>query len=62
MPIDSADFRKMKKKTPPAIGVCTRFIKTAAKAAIKRIPIMARRFLAPQVRDRTRLVELAIAP
>lgn len=62
MPIDRAHIRKRKKKIPPAIGVCTRFSKTAAEAEIIRIPIMARRFLAPQVRERITLVELATAP
>lgn len=62
MPIDSAQRRNRKKKTPPAIGIGTKFNKTADTADNSVIPIMANRFLEPHVRDRTRLDKLASAP
>lgn len=52
----------MKKKTPPAIGTGTTLSRTAAEADMAIIPIIANRFLASQVRDSTRLAELATAP
>lgn len=62
MPIDSAQRRKKKKKIPPAMGMATTFRRTAAKADTVMMQIMANLFLEPQVRDSTRLLELAKAP
>lgn len=60
--MDSAHMRKKKKKIPPANGTATTFCKMAAIADMARMQIMAMRFRLPQVRERTTLEQLAIAP
>ncbi|VVD01475.1 unnamed protein product [Leptidea sinapis] len=60
--MDSAHRRNRKKKTPPPIGLGTKFSRTAAAADRLMMHIIAKRFLQPQVRDSTRLTELARAP